>query len=421
MAGLESARRSAPGEPSRPRRRLCIEEPSSPAKMLTLEGGNVATSDSEPQYDLPEPDMADAPDPRNPLSRIAGTLGRIVCRGSVRAILAAVAILALVGGAYVIGSPAGTAGNSGHVDSLNSVPAATSAAAALHISAPQGAGSVSDQSGSIAAQGDGTTTKLAPDAGNGGVPAVPDQPAQLTTIEATQIVKTGALSLEVADIDQSTTLAKAAVAGLGGSVSQSNRSGSGDYTTASITFRVPSAKWDDTLSTLHKLGSKVLSEETNSTDVTSQVIDLDARLDNLKRTEAALQTIMDKAVLMADVLAVQNQLTQTQGQIEQLTAQRDHLTNQAAMSTLTVTFQLPSKTVTSQAAQDWTLSGQIDQAGAALVRVGQGLVTIGVWLLVVVLPIGFAALFLLAIVALLRRIFRRGKRSDVAPNAAQSA
>jgi TRAP-type C4-dicarboxylate transport system permease small subunit len=39
----------------------------------------------------------------------------------------------------------------------------------------------------------------------------------------------------------------------------------------------------------------------------------------------------------------------------------------------------------------------------------------------VVLPIGFAALFLLAIVALLRRIFRRGKRSDVAPNAAQSA
>ena len=198
-------------------------------------------------------------------------------------------------------------------------------------------------------------------------------------------------------------------------------SGSGDYTTASITFRIPSAKWDDTLSALHKLGSKILSEETNSTDVTSQVIDLDARLDNLKRTEAALQAIMNKAVLMADVLAVQNQLTQTQGQIEQLTAQRDHLTNQAAMSTLTVTFQLPSKTVTTLATQDWTLSGQIDQAGAALVRIGQGLATIGVWFLVVVLPIGFAGLFLLAFMALLRRIFRRGKRGDVAPNATQGA
>src|SRR5450759_1970981 len=419
MAGLKSARRP-PREPLRCRRRLCIEEPSSAAKMLTLEGGNVTTNDSEPQYDLTEPDMADAPDPRNPLSRIAGTLRRIVRRGSVRAILAAVAILALVGGAYVIGSPAGTAGNSGHVDSLYAAPAATSAPA-VRMGVLQGAGSVSDQSGSIAAQGDGTTTKLALDAGNGGVPAAPDQPAQLTTIEAAQIVKTGALSLEVADIDQSTTLAKAAVSGLGGSVSQSNRAGSGDYLTASITFRVPSARWDDTLTALHKLGSKILSEETNSTDVTSQVVDLDARLDNLKRTEAALQAIMNKAVLMADVLAVQNQLTQTQGQIEQLTAQRDHLTNQAAMSTLTVTFQLPSKTVTTQAAQGWTLSGQIDEAGAALVRIGQGLATIGVWLLVVVLPIGFAVLFLLAIVALLRRIFRRGKRSDVAPNAAKSA
>jgi cell division protein FtsL len=388
--------------------------------MLTLEGGNVTTNDSDPQYDSPEPDMADAPDQHRPLSGVAGTLRRIVRRGSVRAALAAVAILALVGGAYVIGSPAGTAGNSGHVDLLYAVPAASSAPA-VRMGASQGAGSVSDQSGSIAAQGDGTTTKLAPDAGNGGVPPAPDQLAQLTTIEAAQIVKTGALSLEVADIDQSTTLAKAAVAGLGGTVSQSNRSGSGDYLTASITFRVPSARWDDTLTALHKLGSKILSEETNSTDVTSQVVDLDARLDNLKRTEAALQAIMDKAVLMADVLAVQDQLTQTQGQIEQLTAQRDHLTNQAAMSTLTVTFQLPSKTVTSQAAQDWTLSGQIDQAGAALVRIGQGLATIGVWLLVVVLPIGLAALFLLAIVALLRRIFRRGKRTDVAPNAAQGA
>lgn len=388
--------------------------------MLTLEGGNVTTNESDPQYDVPEPDMADAPDPRNPLSRIAGTLGRIVRRGSVRAILAAVAILALVGGAYVIGSPAATAGNSGRVDSLYAVPAASSAPA-VRMGAPQGAGSVSDQSGSIAAQGDGTTTKMAPAAGNGSVPVAPDQLAQLTTIEAAQIVKTGALSLEVADIDQSTTLAKAAVAGLGGTVSQSNRSGSGDYLTASITFRVPSARWDDTLTALHKLGSKILSEETNSTDVTSQVVDLDARLDNLKRTEAALQAIMNKAVLMADVLAVQNQLTQTQGQIEQLTAQRDHLTNQAAMSTLTVTFQLPSKTVTTQAAQGWTLSGQIDQAGAALVRVGQGLATIGVWLLVVVLPIGLAALFLLAIVALLRRIIRRGKRTDIAPSAAQGA
>lgn len=379
----------------------------------------MTTDDSEPQYDFPEPDVAPGPASRSPLGRGAASLGRLLRRGMVRVLLASVAIVALIGGAYLAGAPAGSGGNSGLGYSLGANPAATAGPVSQRLGAP-GAG-VSDQSTSLSAQGEVPAPAVPADAGTGSVGTNPDQTVQLTSIEAAQIVKTGALSLEVADIDQSTTLARAAVAGLGGSVSQSNRSGSGDYTTASITFRVPSAKWDDTLSALHKLGSKILSEETNSTDVTSQVIDLDARLDNLKRTEAALQAIMNKAVLMADVLAVQNQLTQTQGQIEQLTAQRDHLTNQAAMSTLTVTFQLPSKTVTTLATQDWTLSGQIDQAGAALVRIGQGLATIGVWFLVVVLPIGFAALVLLAFMALLRRIFRRGKRGDIAPSATQGA
>jgi Ca-activated chloride channel family protein len=370
----------------------------------------VTTNDAEPHYDSSESEMLNTPAPGNRSRGWRAAIGRILRRGSVRAVLALFAIGALIGGAYVVGSPAGIAGTFSGVDSLayaQVAPVASGAPAAVRMGVMQGAGTGSTLS--TTPQGDGTNSNLAADQSLVD-PAAPNQPTTLTTIEAAQIVKTGSLSLEVADIDQSTTLAKAAVAGLGGNVSQSNRSGSGDYLTASITFRVPSARWDDTLTALHKLGSKILSEETNSTDVTSQVVDLDARLDNLNRTEAALQAIMNKAVLMADVLAVQNQLTQTQGQIEQLTAQRDHLKSQAAMSTLTVTFQLPSQTVINQTAQGWTLSGQIDEAGAALVRIGQGLATIGVWFLVVVLPIGFAALFLLGFVALLRRVFRRGKR-----------
>ncbi len=48
---------------------------------------------------------------------------------------------------------------------------------------------------------------------------------------------------------------------------------------ASVTYRVPVARWDDALTALRKLGSKTLSEQTDTSDVTSQVIDLDARLD----------------------------------------------------------------------------------------------------------------------------------------------
>jgi hypothetical protein len=210
------------------------------------------------------------------------------------------------------------------------------------------------------------------------------------------------------------TQARSAVAALGGSVSSSNRSGTGDSAAAYVTYRVPAGRWDDALDALRKLGSKTLSEQTDTSDVTSQVVDIQARLDNLKTTESALQAIMAKAVAIPDVIAVESQLSQTQGQIEQLTAQRDHLKDQAAMSTLTVGFQLPGKTVTSQATQDWTLGSQVDEAAAALVRIGQGLATMGVWALVVVLPIGFGLLVLLVFFTLVRRILGRGRNRGVA-------
>ena len=243
----------------------------------------------------------------------------------------------------------------------------------------------------------------------------PGQPDQLLApLDSTYIVKTGQLSLEVTDLDKSVAQGRSAIAALGGSISSSNRSGTGDYAAASVTYRVPAGRWDDALDALRKIGSKTLSEQTDTSDVTSQVVDLEARLDNLKTTESALQAIMAKAVAIPDVIAVENQLSQTRGQIEQLTAQRDHLKDQAAMSTLTVTFQLPAKTVTSQATQDWTLGSQVDEAAAALVRIGQGLATMGVWALVVVLPIGFGLLILLAFLTLVRRILGRGRNRSAA-------
>jgi hypothetical protein len=204
---------------------------------------------------------------------------------------------------------------------------------------------------------------------------------------------------------------------MGGVVDQSNRSGTGQDAIASITYRFPVDKWDAALPALRKIGSKVLYEQTGSTDVTSQVVDIQARLDNLHVTEAALQAIMARASAIPDVIAVETQLSQTQGQIEELTAQRDNLKNQAAMSTLTVTFQLPAKTVTTQATQDWTLGSQVDQAGAALVRIGQGLATMAVWLGIVVVPIGIALLLLLGLAKVTRRIFGRRRSGDAAVGA----
>jgi hypothetical protein len=174
------------------------------------------------------------------------------------------------------------------------------------------------------------------------------------------------------------------------------------------------ADWDAALAAFHKLANKVLSEQTSSNDVTTQAADLDARLANLASTESALQAIMARASAIPDVLDVEQQLSDTQGQIEQLQAERKTLGNQAALSTLTVTYQLKGTPVATVAAQGWTLGDTEDQAVAQLIKIGQGVATAAVWLVIVGVPVVFGLLIALGILWLVSRRFGRARRRSAA-------
>ena len=115
----------------------------------------------------------------------------------------------------------------------------------------------------------------------------------------------------------------------------------GDQPYASITYRIPSDRWDDALGALKALGTKVVNEQTQAVEVTTAVVDLDARIENLRVTEHSLQAIMAQATKIPDILEVQSQLTTVRGEIEQLTAERDHLRDQASYGTLTVGWSMP--------------------------------------------------------------------------------
>ncbi len=331
-----------------------------------------------------------------------GILSLFLGRRALARTLALAAVAAVIAGAYILGSPAGSAATldaqrltavSQEYFSNGGLPFAAATAAPV-----PAAGDVGRTATQIPATEPGQQDQL------------------LAPLDSTFIVKTGQLSLEVTDLDKAVTQAQSAIAGLGGSVSSSNRSGTGDFAAASVTYRVPVGRWDDALTALRKVGSKTLSEQTDTSDVSSQVVDLDARLDNLKTTESALQAIMARASAIPDVIAVQSQLSETLGQIEQLTAQRDHFKDQAAMSTLTVTFQLSAETVTTQATQGWDLGKQVDEAVAQLVKVGQGVATVAVWTVIVGIPVGLGLLIVLGILWFIGR--RLGRRpSGAAPNA----
>ena len=190
------------------------------------------------------------------------------------------------------------------------------------------------------------------------------------------IVKTGTLALQVTGIDPAIGQASAKIAALGGYVSGSERSGDGE----SAVTRV------DALVALRGVADKVVAEQTQSAEVTGEVLDLGALIANLQATERALQAIMDKAIKISDVLDVQNQLTGVRGQIEQLETEKKHLEEQSAYGTLDVTYGLETVAVVA-AQQGYDPAGEVDRATASLVQVGQALATAGIWFAILWLPV----------------------------------
>ena len=56
-------------------------------------------------------------------------------------------------------------------------------------------------------------------------------------------------------------------------------------TAAVITYRIPASRWDDALGSLRGLATKVVGEQTQATEVGGQIVDLEARLRNLRASE----------------------------------------------------------------------------------------------------------------------------------------
>jgi hypothetical protein len=222
------------------------------------------------------------------------------------------------------------------------------------------------------------------------------------------IVRTGSMTVEVPSIDPALLRARTAIAGLGGYISASDQANDDDRTIASVTYRFPSGRWEDAQTAIRELATKVVSAKTGSSEVTSQVVDLAARISNLRSTEAALQAIMAKATKIPDILEVQNQLTAVQGQIEQLSAQEANLRDQASLATLTVLFQTPAVAVVNTVSSGWNPGADLDHAAGQLLGVLQALGSSGIWLAVVGVPLfGGTLLVLFVILFVGRRLARR--------------
>ena len=105
---------------------------------------------------------------------------------------------------------------------------------------------------------------------------------------------------------------------------------------ATITVRVPSAKFDEGMDFFRSLAIKVTNENLVGTDVTEEFIDIEARIATLEKTKAKFEEILERAEKVDEILRVQREIINMQTQIDALKGRRDALEKNAELSKITV-------------------------------------------------------------------------------------
>jgi Domain of unknown function (DUF4349)/Putative zinc-finger len=152
---------------------------------------------------------------------------------------------------------------------------------------------------------------------------------------APMIIRTASLAVTTKDFDKARAQVEEVLKrhrGYVGSLNVTANPGAGR--TLSATLRIPSTQLDAAIVDLKTLG-RLDSESQNGEDVTSQYVDLNARLDNSRHTEQRLTDLLqNRTGKLSDVLSVENELARVRGEIESMEAERKTMANQVDFATL---------------------------------------------------------------------------------------
>jgi hypothetical protein len=180
----------------------------------------------------------------------------------------------------------------------------------------------------------------------------------------------------------------------------------GPVSHAHLVLRVPSDRFDPAMTSLAGLAT-LRSSSRQAQDVTTQVIDVDARIAAQRAGVRRLRQLVSRTANLPALLAVERELTARQGQLESLQQQRAYLSDRTSLATITV--DITRQTTPSPATRSTGgFVGGLRHGWDALVTVVVGaLVGLGA-----VLPFALAGAIVGVPIWLLLRRFRRVREPE---------
>ena len=219
------------------------------------------------------------------------------------------------------------------------------------------------------------------DAGEGRAALLADT-AEVPAMRST-LVKQATLSLTVESVDETLdSIAEILITQRGDLLELRDEQGieSMDSTHVTLRLRVPKDNLEITLAALKDLGT-VEQQSITAEEVSNQLVDLNARLRNLRQSEEALLEIMERSGSIPEVLEVSRELSAVRASIEQIDAQLKALQNRVAYSTIQLQLAPANVPQPPQAPLIESLSDTWQAAADSVGQLTVGLLKIGLWLL----------------------------------------
>ena len=225
-----------------------------------------------------------------------------------------------------------------------------------------------------------------PSQGGGSVPSV-----------GPSIVQTASLAISVPRNEFDSTIARARTiaTGAGGFVVSSSASQGEErrLVSGTLVVRVPERSYSRVMTQLAGLGHVEAQEEAGS-DVSQELVDLQARIRHFEAVETQLLGFLEQAESVSSALTVQQELNRVQLELEQARGRLVYLEDQVAFAT--ISLEVRERQAAVAAAGDGGPWGIVDAWRAA----GTGFVTVVGWIFVVAATIApVVLLLLLALVA----------------------
>jgi hypothetical protein len=173
--------------------------------------------------------------------------------------------------------------------------------------------------------------------------AAPAPGAHRAPIQTRKVISTGRVTLVSRHLGHVRAQIDALLARYGGYVAeeQTTTSRSGRLRTSSLRLRVPATDFGTVISAFKQLGHAPLVD-TKTEDVTTQVIDVNARVQTTRDSIRTLRGFLRHTTHVDALIQIESDISEREADLESLLAQQRYLDNQTALATIDVLLRAPA-------------------------------------------------------------------------------